>query len=103
MSILVLRFLFYCSRQTYRGPRRTASVGPDTFFCRTSQWGYATPRPPPRSSRGKILEYRYEPQEPQYHDHDDYHHNDDDQVVGAHQVASAKTSGETATSENASL
>ena len=80
-------FLSYRSRQTYRGPRRTASVGPDTFFCRTSQWGYATPRPPPRSSSGPGLEYGYYSQEPQYHYHDNDHHSDGDQVVGAHWCA----------------
>jgi hypothetical protein len=53
--------------------------------------------------QGKFLEYRYEPQEPQYHYHEDDHHNDDDQVVGTHQVASAKTSGESASSESVSL
>jgi hypothetical protein len=78
-------------------------VGPDTFFCRTSQWGYATPRPPPRSSYEPGLESRYEPQKGQHYYHDDDHHYDGDQVTGTHQAASAKTSGETASSDDASL
>jgi hypothetical protein len=62
-------------------------VGPYTLFCRTSQWGYATPRPPPRSRSGPGLEYGYYSQEPQYHYHDNDHHSDGDQVVGAHWCA----------------
>jgi uncharacterized phage protein gp47/JayE len=49
------------------------------------------------------LESRYEPQKGQHYYHDDDHHYDGDQVAGTHQVASAKTSGETATSDDASL
>ena len=59
-------------------------MGPDTFFCRTSQWGYATPRPPPRSSRDRNLQPGYKPQKSENYYQDDDHHYDKDQVTGAH-------------------
>ena len=65
-------------------------MGPDTFFCRTSQWGYATPRPPPRSSRDRNLQPGYKPQKSENYYQDDDHHYDKDQVTGAHSSTSQR-------------
>ena len=78
-------------------------MGPDTFFLPDVAMGLCYTATSGAVKQMKILEYRYEPQEPQYHYHDDDHHYDDDQVIGTHQVASAKPSGETAAGENAPL
>jgi hypothetical protein len=67
-------------------------VGPDTLFCRTSQWGLCyTPTSAAVKQPARDLEPRYEPQKGQYYYHDDDHHCDGDQVVSAHESTSPET------------
>src|SRR5215216_5137355 len=61
------------------------------FSSGRSNRGYATPRPPPGSSSGPDLEYRYYPQKAEYHYYNDEHHCDDQQVAVTHCSTSLET------------
>src|SRR5215216_690480 len=61
------------------------------FSSGRSNRGYATLRPPPGSSSGSNLEYRYYPQKAKYHYYDDEHHCDDQQVAVTHCSTSLET------------
>src|SRR5215216_7588575 len=61
------------------------------FSSLRSNRGYATLRPPPGSSSGSNLEYRYYPQKAKYHYYDDEHHCDGKQVAVTHCFTSLET------------